>query len=116
MKPTAVSADVLFEAFRASLRWEWVAGLGASERRFDEVAIDAWVIAAERDCRPGDRCAAEERREPGRDECDHHDRGTCRRMNLHAMPRICHGDSRQHASQRRWRRPRCLLRAVAAHE
>ena len=41
MKPTAVSADVLFEEFRSSLRWEWVAGLGASERRFDEVAIRA---------------------------------------------------------------------------
>ena len=41
MKPTAVSADVLFEEFRSSLRWEWVAGLGASERRFDEVAVRA---------------------------------------------------------------------------
>jgi HPr kinase/phosphorylase len=41
MKPTAVSADVLFEEFRSSLRWEWVAGLGASERRCDEVAIRA---------------------------------------------------------------------------
>ncbi len=41
MKPTAVSADVLFEAFRATLRWEWVAGLGASERRFDDIAISA---------------------------------------------------------------------------
>ncbi|MFZ4624752.1 MAG: HPr(Ser) kinase/phosphatase [Rhodoferax sp.] len=39
MKPTVISADVLFEAFRLSLRWEWVAGLGASERRFDEVAV-----------------------------------------------------------------------------
>ncbi|MCX8521100.1 MAG: HPr(Ser) kinase/phosphatase [Rhodoferax sp.] len=39
MKPTVVSADVLFEEFRATLRWEWVAGLGASERRFDEVAV-----------------------------------------------------------------------------
>ncbi|MBN9411850.1 MAG: HPr kinase/phosphorylase [Burkholderiaceae bacterium] len=39
MKPTAISADRLFEEFRASLRWEWVAGLGASERRFDDVAI-----------------------------------------------------------------------------
>jgi HPr kinase/phosphorylase len=39
MKPTVISADVLFEAFRHSLRWEWVAGLGASERRFDEVAV-----------------------------------------------------------------------------
>lgn len=39
MKPHVVSADVLFEAFRASLKWEWLAGLGASERRFDEVAV-----------------------------------------------------------------------------
>jgi HPr kinase/phosphorylase len=28
VKPNVVSADVLFEEFRASLRWEWVAGLG----------------------------------------------------------------------------------------
>lgn len=41
MKPTVVSADVLFEEFRSRLHWEWVAGLGASERRFDEVAIRA---------------------------------------------------------------------------
>ena len=41
MKPTVVSADVLFEDHRASLKWEWVAGLGASERRFDEVAVRA---------------------------------------------------------------------------
>ena len=41
MKPNVISADVLFEAFRSSLRWEWVAGLGASERRFDEVAVRA---------------------------------------------------------------------------
>ncbi len=41
MKPTAISADRLFEEFRGSLRWEWVAGLGASERRFDDVAIRA---------------------------------------------------------------------------
>ena len=39
MKPNVVSADVLFEAFRGLLKWEWVAGLGASERRFDEVAV-----------------------------------------------------------------------------
>lgn len=39
MKPNVVSADVLFEAFRTHLKWEWVAGLGASERRFDEVAV-----------------------------------------------------------------------------
>ncbi|MHB1248262.1 MAG: HPr(Ser) kinase/phosphatase [Polaromonas sp.] len=41
MKPTVVSADVLFEDHRASLKWEWVAGLGASDRRFDEVAVRA---------------------------------------------------------------------------
>ena len=41
MKPTVVSADVLFEDHRATLKWEWVAGLGASERRFDEVAVRA---------------------------------------------------------------------------
>ncbi len=41
MKPTVISADVLFEAFRSTLRWEWLAGLGASERRFDEVAVRA---------------------------------------------------------------------------
>jgi mannitol/fructose-specific phosphotransferase system IIA component (Ntr-type) len=41
VKPTVVSADVLFEDHRAQLRWEWVAGLGASERRFDEVAMRA---------------------------------------------------------------------------
>ena len=41
MKPTVVSADVLFEAFRNRLHWQWVAGLGASERRFDEVAVRA---------------------------------------------------------------------------
>ena len=39
MKPNVISADVLFEAFRLSLKWEWLAGLGASERRFDEVAV-----------------------------------------------------------------------------
>ncbi len=41
MKPTAISADVLFEDHRATLKWEWIAGLGASERRFDEVAVRA---------------------------------------------------------------------------
>ncbi|MDO5087520.1 MAG: HPr kinase/phosphorylase, partial [Comamonadaceae bacterium] len=39
MKPTAISADVLFEDHRASLRWQWIAGLGAPERRFDEEAV-----------------------------------------------------------------------------
>ncbi len=41
MKPTVISADVLFEEFRSHLKWQWVAGLGASERRFDEVAVRA---------------------------------------------------------------------------
>jgi len=41
MRPTVVSAEVLFEEFRGRLTWEWVAGLGASERRFDEVAVRA---------------------------------------------------------------------------
>lgn len=41
MKPNVISADVLFETFRGNLSWEWVAGLGASERRFDELAIRA---------------------------------------------------------------------------
>src|SRR6185369_11657389 len=41
VKPTVVRADVLFEDHRAQLKWEWVAGLGASERRFDEVAVRA---------------------------------------------------------------------------
>jgi HPr kinase/phosphorylase len=41
LKPTAVSADALFQEFRHNLKWNWVAGLGASERRFDEVAVRA---------------------------------------------------------------------------
>jgi HPr kinase/phosphorylase len=39
MKPSVISADVLFEDHRNQLKWQWVAGLGASERRFDEVAV-----------------------------------------------------------------------------
>jgi len=39
MKPTAISAEALFEAHRESLRWEWLAGHAHPERRFDEVAI-----------------------------------------------------------------------------
>ena len=41
MKPTAVSAAALFEDHRGKLKWQWIAGLGASERRFDEVAVRA---------------------------------------------------------------------------
>lgn len=39
MKPSVISADVLFEDHRAQLKWQWLAGLGASDRRFDEVAV-----------------------------------------------------------------------------
>ena len=39
MKPTVVSADVLFEEFRGLLKWQWAAGLAASERRFDEEMV-----------------------------------------------------------------------------
>lgn len=39
MKPNVISADALFDALRGRLKWEWLAGLGASERRFDEVAV-----------------------------------------------------------------------------
>jgi HPr kinase/phosphorylase len=39
VKPGVVSADVLFEAYRERLQWHWLSGLGASERRFDEVAV-----------------------------------------------------------------------------
>jgi HPr kinase/phosphorylase len=39
MKPTVISANALFEDQRAVLRWRWVAGLSASDRRFDEAAI-----------------------------------------------------------------------------
>lgn len=39
MKPTVVSADVLFEDHRDTLKWQWVAGLSASERQFENRAI-----------------------------------------------------------------------------
>jgi HPr kinase/phosphorylase len=39
VKHAVISADLLFEEFRSRLKWEWIAGLGASERRFDEVAV-----------------------------------------------------------------------------
>lgn len=39
MRHKAINANRLFEAFRDTLRWEWQAGLGASERRFDEMAV-----------------------------------------------------------------------------
>ena len=43
MKAAVVSADVLFEQHRETLRWQWIAGQSASERRFDEVALYAAV-------------------------------------------------------------------------
>ena len=39
MRHKAINANRLFAAFRETLRWEWLAGLGASERRFDEMAV-----------------------------------------------------------------------------
>ena len=60
MKPAVVSADVLFEAYRTRLQWNWLSGLGASERRFDEVAVRAarqagaqFVIAVDVSARAG---------------------------------------------------------------
>ncbi len=41
MRPSVISADVLFEGLRNTLKWEWVAGLGASERKFDDMAVRA---------------------------------------------------------------------------
>jgi HPr kinase/phosphorylase len=39
MKPTSISAEALFEAHRANLRWEWIAGHAHPERRFDDAAV-----------------------------------------------------------------------------
>ncbi len=39
MKPTVISAEALFEAQRATLKWQWIAGHAHRERRFDEVAV-----------------------------------------------------------------------------
>jgi len=47
MKPTVISADAMFEEFRGSLRWEWLAGLGASERQFDAEVISRAQSAAD---------------------------------------------------------------------
>ena len=47
MKPAVVSADVMFEEFRTSLRWQWLAGLGASERHFDEAVVSSAPSAAD---------------------------------------------------------------------
>ncbi len=47
MKPTVISADAMFEEFRGALRWEWLAGLGASERQFDPGVISRAQSAAD---------------------------------------------------------------------
>ena len=39
MKPTSISAEGLFEAQRAVLHWEWIAGHAHPERRFDDAAV-----------------------------------------------------------------------------
>jgi HPr kinase/phosphorylase len=39
LKPTAISAEALFEEHRQALHWEWIAGHAHPERRFDEAAI-----------------------------------------------------------------------------
>ena len=38
MKPTVISAEALFEEFRTTLHWEWIAGHAHPERHFDEAA------------------------------------------------------------------------------
>ena len=39
MKPSSISAELLFEKLRDDLRWEWNAGQGHPERRFHEAAV-----------------------------------------------------------------------------
>ena len=39
MKPISISAEALFEEHQPLLRWEWIAGHGHPERRFDEAAV-----------------------------------------------------------------------------
>ena len=41
MKPTVISAEALFEEFRPTFHWEWVAGHAHPERHFDDSAIRA---------------------------------------------------------------------------
>ncbi len=42
-----ISAEVLFEANRGTLRWEWIAGHAHPERRFDEKAVKSAQSAAD---------------------------------------------------------------------
>ena len=39
MKPTVISAEALFEEYRGSCSWEWVAGHAHPERHFDDAAV-----------------------------------------------------------------------------
>jgi HPr kinase/phosphorylase len=39
MKPTVISAEALFEEFRTTLHWEWIAGHAHPERHFDDTAV-----------------------------------------------------------------------------
>ena len=39
MKPTVISAEALFEEFRPTLHWEWIAGHAHPERHFDDAAV-----------------------------------------------------------------------------
>ncbi len=39
MKPTAISAEALFEEFRTTLHWQWLAGHAHPERHFDDDAV-----------------------------------------------------------------------------
>jgi HPr kinase/phosphorylase len=39
MKPTVISAEALFEEFRTTLHWQWIAGHAHPERHFDEAAV-----------------------------------------------------------------------------
>ena len=47
MKPTVISAEALFEEFRPTLHWEWVAGHAHPERHFDDDAIRAARASAD---------------------------------------------------------------------
>jgi HPr kinase/phosphorylase len=47
MKPTVISAEVLFEEHREALQWEWIAGHAHPERRFDEAAVRSAQSAAD---------------------------------------------------------------------
>jgi HPr kinase/phosphorylase len=39
VKPTVISAEAMFEEFRTTLHWEWIAGHAHPERHFDDAAV-----------------------------------------------------------------------------